>query len=148
MGETRIKICGMRRKEDIEAANRCRPDYIGFILSAGFRRSVSPAEAEELSEMLEPGILKVGVFVNETIERIASASGFLDLIQLHGKEDNLYIRKLVPEDRLFVSESGIRTPEDIAVLRENGTDAVLIGETLMRSPDKAAELKRLRGDGV
>ena len=54
----------------------------------------------------------------------------------------------MPEERLFVSESGIRTPEDIAVLRENGTDAVLIGETLMRSPDKAAELKRLRGDGV
>ena len=37
---TGIKICGMRRKEDIEAANRCRPDYIGFILSEGFRRSV------------------------------------------------------------------------------------------------------------
>ena len=53
---------------------------------------------------------------------------------------------MVPEDRLFVSESGIRTPEDIAVLRENGTDAVLIGETLMRSRDKAEELRRLRGE--
>ena len=37
MCETGIKICGMRRKEDIEAANACRPDYIGFILSPGFR---------------------------------------------------------------------------------------------------------------
>ena len=56
------------------------------------------------------------------------------------------LRKLVPQDRLFVSESGIRTPEDIEILRSNGTDAVLIGETLMRSPDKAAELRSLRGD--
>ena len=60
--------------------------------------------------------------------------------------NSVRLRKLVPEDRLFVSESGIRTPEDIAALRENGTDAVLIGETLMRSPDKAAELRKLRGE--
>jgi indole-3-glycerol phosphate synthase len=53
---------------------------------------------------------------------------------------------MVPDDRLFVSESGIRTAEDIAVLRQNGTDAVLIGETLMRSPDKAAALRELRGE--
>ena len=55
-------------------------------------------------------------------------------------------RKLVPDDRLFVSESGIRTAEDIEILRKNGTDAVLIGETLMRSPDKAAALRKLRGE--
>ena len=60
--------------------------------------------------------------------------------------NSVRLRKLVPKERLFVSESGIRTPEDIAVLRENGTDAVLIGETLMRSADKAAELRRLRGE--
>ena len=59
--------------------------------------------------------------------------------------NSVRLRKLVPRDRLFVSESGIRT-EDIEVLRKSGTDAVLIGETLMRSPDKAAELRRLRGD--
>ena len=60
--------------------------------------------------------------------------------------NSVKLRKMVPGDRLFVSESGIRTPEDISVLRENGTDAVLIGETLMRSPDKGAELKRLAGE--
>ena len=62
-------------------------------------------------------------------------------------QNSVRLRKLVPQDRLFVSESGIRTPEDIEVLRSCGTDAVLIGETLMRSPDKAAELRRLRGEG-
>ena len=94
MCETGIKICGMRRIEDIEAANACRPDFIGFILSPGFRRSVTPEAAERLARRLAPGILKVGVFVNESVERVASAAGFLDLIQLHGKEDNAYIRDL------------------------------------------------------
>lgn len=94
MCETGIKICGMRRIEDIEAANACRPDYIGFILSSGFRRSVTPEAAELLARRLAPGILKVGVFVNESVEKVVSAAGFLDMIQLHGKEDNAYIRDL------------------------------------------------------
>ena len=94
MCETGIKICGMRRVEDIEAANACRPDYIGFILSPGFRRSVTPEAAEQLARRLAPGILKVGVFVNESVENVAAAAGFLDMIQLHGKEDNAYIRDL------------------------------------------------------
>ena len=76
---TGIKICGMRRKEDIEAAGRCRPDYIGFILSEGYRRSVEVREARRLSEILSPGIKVVGVFV---------------MIQLHGQEDNVYLEKL------------------------------------------------------
>lgn len=53
------------------------------------------------------------------------------------------LREMVPEQVLFVSESGIKTPEDIRLLRENGTDAVLIGETLMRAKDKKAMLKSL-----
>ena len=52
---------------------------------------------------------------------------------------------MVPEDIIFISESGIKTAEDIDVLRQNGTNAVLIGETLMRSADKKAELDKLRG---
>ena len=55
------------------------------------------------------------------------------------------LRKLVPPEILFVSESGIKTAQDIAALRRNGTNAVLIGETLMRSPDKKAALAQLRG---
>lgn len=54
-------------------------------------------------------------------------------------------RKMVPEDITFISESGIKTAEDIQKLRENGTNAVLIGETFMRSADKKAALAQLRG---
>lgn len=63
-------------------------------------------------------------------------------------ENGLRLRKLVPRDRVFVSESGIRTSTDVARLRACGTDAVLIGETLMRAPDKAAMLQQLRGESV
>jgi indole-3-glycerol phosphate synthase len=55
------------------------------------------------------------------------------------------LRRLVPREIAFVSESGIKTADDIRALVENGTDAVLIGETLMRSRDKKAMLDELRG---
>ena len=59
--------------------------------------------------------------------------------------NSLRLRSLVPGNVLFVSESGMKTREDIARLQENGTDAVLIGEALMRSADKRAMLDDLAG---
>ena len=55
------------------------------------------------------------------------------------------LRALVPKEILFVAESGIRTSEDIQILRDAGVNGVLIGETLMRAPDKKAMLDQLRG---
>lgn len=55
------------------------------------------------------------------------------------------LRKLIPPNVLFVSESGVKTAEDVTVLREIGADAVLIGETLMKAADKKAKLTELRG---
>lgn len=55
------------------------------------------------------------------------------------------LRELIPRDVLFVSESGVSSAEDVAKLRDIGADAVLIGETLMRAPDKKAKLAELRG---
>lgn len=59
--------------------------------------------------------------------------------------NSIRLRKLIPPEIIFVSESGMRTQEDIAALRANGTNAVLIGETLMRSPNKKKMLDELRG---
>ena len=61
-------------------------------------------------------------------------------------ENSRRLRHLVPSDVLFVSESGINSAEDIAKLRGTGIDAVLIGETLMRAPDKKKKLAELRGN--
>lgn len=58
-------------------------------------------------------------------------------------ENSRRLRDIVPRDVVFVSESGVRTAEDVRLLRENGVDAVLIGETLMRAEDKKAKLKEL-----
>ena len=58
--------------------------------------------------------------------------------------NSVRLRSLVPADRIYVSESGIRNAEDVGVLYRNGTNAVLIGETLLRSPDKGAQLRALR----
>lgn len=60
-------------------------------------------------------------------------------------ENSVSLRKMVPAEIVFVSESGIKTPEDIKILRDNGTNAVLIGETLMKSGDKSLEIKKLKG---
>lgn len=61
-------------------------------------------------------------------------------------ENSARLRALVPKDRVFVSESGIKTADDVEDLRRIGADAALIGETLMRAPDKSAKLRELRGD--
>lgn len=58
-------------------------------------------------------------------------------------DTSIELRENVPYDRLMVSESGIRTPDDVAQLRDAGIEAFLVGETFMRSPDPGAELKRL-----
>ncbi len=60
-------------------------------------------------------------------------------------KNSIYLRSMVPENCLFVAESGIKTAEDIALLKENGVDAVLIGETLMRATDKRAMLEAFGG---
>ncbi len=60
-------------------------------------------------------------------------------------KNSVRLRELAPKTSLFVAESGIKTAEDIAVLKENGVDAVLIGETLMRATDKRAMLQKLGG---
>lgn len=60
-------------------------------------------------------------------------------------ENSRRLRSLIPKDVVFVSESGVKTPEDVQLLREIGADAVLIGETLMKAADKKKKLNILRG---
>lgn len=60
-------------------------------------------------------------------------------------ENSIRLREKIPSDVLFVSESGVKSAEDVAKLRQMGADAVLVGETLMRAPDKRAKLQELKG---
>lgn len=91
----KIKLCGLRRRQDIEYINEFKPDYAGFILSDGFKRSVDEEKFHELEAALDKNIKRTGVFVNEPIERvIGKFADKLDVIQLHGDEDIHYIQKL------------------------------------------------------
>lgn len=85
---TKIKICGLRTPADIAAANACRPDYIGFILSPGYRRSITREQALSLLAQLEPGIVPVGVFVNAPTDYIQACvdCGAIEVVQFHGQE--------------------------------------------------------------
>ena len=65
---TKIKLYGLSRTQDIQAANELRPEYIGFVFARKSRRYVTPERAGELKGLLAPGIQAVGVFVDETPE--------------------------------------------------------------------------------
>jgi phosphoribosylanthranilate isomerase len=97
MTKTKVKICGLFRREDIEIVNSLqkKPDYVGFVFAES-RRKVTHEQAAALRKALLPGILSVGVFVNEPIKNIAALTygNVIDMIQLHGMEDDEYIHKL------------------------------------------------------
>lgn len=95
MSETKIKICGLTRVQDIEYVNEALPDYIGFVFAES-RRKISPDAALQLKNLLNPKIKAVGVFVNESINTISSIcnAGIIDIVQLHGDEDKKYIASL------------------------------------------------------
>ena len=92
----KIKICGLRREIDIDYVNELLPDYIGFILTDGFRRSISLDTAKKLKARLDGRIKAVGVFVNDDISKINNAvsDGIIDLVQLHGNESADYCKKI------------------------------------------------------
>ena len=67
---TKMKLCGLFRPCDIDAANELKPEYIGFVFAPKSRRYVTPEKAAELKKLLDPDIQAVGVFVNEAAEQI------------------------------------------------------------------------------
>ncbi len=93
---TKIKLCGLMSENDIEAANSLMPDYIGFVFAAKSRRCISAEKALDLRVSLADGIRAVGVFTDEDPEVILRYinEGIIDMAQLHGTEDEVYIKHL------------------------------------------------------
>lgn len=129
-GTPRIKLCGMFRPEDIRAVNEVRPDYVGFVINvARSHRSVSPKELAVLSPMVDAGIRRVGVFVDEPPQSIARLyeGGLIDVAQLHGNEDEGYLARLreacpVPTIQAFC----VRSAEDVRRARTSTANLVLL----------------------
>ena len=108
-------------------------DYLALTAELGMHALVEAHDETEVHRALDAGAEILGVN-NRDLRTFTVDTG-----------NSIRLRDLAPAGRVFVSESGIRTAADIQALYSGGVDAVLIGETLMRSPDKAAKLAELNG---
>lgn len=92
---TKIKICGLKRLEDVAAVNQFLPDYAGFVFASG-KRQVTLEHARTLRAALKKSICPVGVFVDEATEKICQAvrESIIQAVQLHGDETADQVRLL------------------------------------------------------
>lgn len=132
---TKVKICGLRRREDIEAVNRLKPEYIGFVFYEKSRRNVTEEEAMALRKALDPDIISVGVFVDaepELILRLVK-KGIISVAQLHGHETEEYIEKLkkkIEKEFKVMKAFLLRSEKDLQGARETKADYILFDNGL------------------
>lgn len=124
---TKIKICGLSRAADIEVANILLPEFVGFIFWAKSKRYISPNDAAKLKNILDKKISAVGVFVNEKISTVAEIAKFLDLIQLHGDEDENYISEIKKiTAKKIIKAFKIKNAEDLQHAKNSRADFILL----------------------
>ena len=126
---TKIKLCGMRRVIDIQTANTLKVEFIGFVFWTKSKRMVTPEEASELKSILSPDIAAVGVFVDEKAETVAELlnRGTIDIAQLHGSEDEAYIRHLRTLTRKpLIQAFRIREQKDLEAAALSSAESVLL----------------------
>lgn len=126
---TKIKLCGLSRSCDIEAANELKPEYIGFVFASKSKRYVTREKAMVLKSRLSPEIQAVGVFVNEDPKNVAELlhSGIIDLAQLHGDEDEEYISRLrLLTDKPIIKAFRMKTANDIKIAEQSTADYILL----------------------
>ena len=129
MAETKIKLCGMMRPADVINAKYLGADYVGFVLTEGFRRTVGLGTFCELRSYLTGSkVRQVGVFVDEPIENIIKYyAEMLDVIQLHGNENETYIRSLkMLISKPVIKAFTVRSEADLEAARASSADRVLL----------------------
>ena len=123
-----LKICGIRRPEDVEFLNAYPPDFAGFICSQLFWRYVDPEAFRLLAAGLRGEIARVGVFVDPSIGDISPYAPNLDVIQLHGSESAEMIasvRAHFPDVQIWKA-ARVRTAEDIAAADRLPVDKLVL----------------------
>lgn len=123
-----LLICAILEKEQLR-------DYLACSDELGLSALVEAHDEEEIETALSVGARVIGVN-NRNLKDFSVDT-----------DRSRRLRRLIPPEVLFVSESGVRDERDVAALREIGADAVLAGEALMRAADRKATLKRWRGEG-
>ena len=122
-----LLICSILSKSQIE-------EYLGICDELGISAIVETHDEKEVEVAVSSGARIIGVN-NRNLKDFSVDSS-----------NSKRLRDLIPSDRVFVSESGLKTPEDIKTIRDAGADAVLIGETVMRAADKKAALNLLKSE--
>lgn len=123
-----LLICAILSTKQLE-------EWVGLCDALGLSALVEAHNAEEVQMALDAKARIIGVN-NRNLKDFSV-----------DPQNSRKLRQLIPRDVLFVSESGVSSAQDVAAVREMGADAVLIGEALMKAPDKAAKLQELRGMG-
>ncbi len=107
-------------------------EYLGICDELGLSAIVETHDEEEVETAVDAGARIIGVNNRDLTDFSVD------------NENSVRLRKMIPQDRIFISESGIKTAEDVAAVKLAGADAVLVGETVMRADDKKAALAALR----
>ncbi|WP_242269815.1 N-(5'phosphoribosyl)anthranilate isomerase [Bacillus cereus group sp. BfR-BA-01408] len=119
----KVKICGITDMETAKRACEYGADALGFVFAES-KRKITPGLAKEIIQELPANVLKIGVFVNESVEmiqKIADECG-LTHVQLHGDEDNYQIRRLnIPS----IKSLGVTSESDMKNAQEYETDYIL-----------------------
>ncbi|HGE5804314.1 TPA: phosphoribosylanthranilate isomerase [Bacillus thuringiensis] len=119
----KVKICGITDMETAKRACEYGADALGFVFAES-KRKITPKRAEEIIQELPANVLKIGVFVNESVEviqKIADECG-LTHVQLHGDEDNYQIRRLnIPS----IKSLGVTSESDMKNAQGYETDYIL-----------------------
>ncbi len=110
--KTRIKICGLTREEDVDAAVAAGADAIGFVFHSPSPRFVTPQRAAELARRIPPFVAVVGLFVNATPETVLAACDSLpiSILQFHGDEDVAFCRQFA---RPYLRAARVRPALDL-----------------------------------
>ena len=132
MNMPKIKICGLSRPEDITYINEAKPDYCGFIIDVPkSRRNVSISKVRELVQNLESQICPVGVFVNKDCGEVAQLlnEGTIQIAQLHGQEDEAYIRRIQKNTgHQVIKVFSVKTAQDIENALKSPADYILLDQ--------------------
>ena len=129
---TKIKICGLKRPEDITYVNEAKPDYCGFIIEfSKSSRNVTGDQVRTLTANLHSDIIPVGVFVNASPERVEELllDGTIQIAQLHGQEDEDYIRRIQRNTgHQVIKAFSVKTAQDIELALLSPADYILLDQ--------------------
>lgn len=125
---TKIKMCGLRRSEDIMYANQILPDFIGYVFAPKSKRCITAEQAVGFTKLLDSRIIPVGVFVNEPIENVIEIFniGAIKIAQLHGNECEDYIARLHSENIPVIKAFIVKTKADVEAAESSPADHILL----------------------